>query len=226
MKIERLHYFRDLFKEDQLSKDPYPSAYKWECQEIFHREWDVETLDFAAMYDRALSHPTSGNLWGGNHQSAKSVMLEFIEINREFVRSMFRDLFSRQKDLTMRIQRFHFHCDQMLELVQKKRPKANDHFHDGYHMPTLYLAFRYPDEMAIYDPEVFQRVLLLIGAKNPGDSTLVRFTKVTPIFQSQLRQDIELMEILKRKIKLKNPQFYQSMWLTFEFYQFIANQKS
>lgn len=226
MKIERLHSYRDLFKKESLGHPDYTGVYKWECQEIFAQEWDIDALDFGAMFGRALSHPTSGNLWGGNHQSAKSVMLEFIQLDREFVRSMFRDLFSQQRDLVMRIERFHFHCDQLLEQLQRSKPKVNHHHHQGYYMPLLYLTLRYPREITLYEPDLFKKSLEQLGAKNPNDATLSRFIKVVPILQSQLEQDPELMELLQQKINSKNPETSRSLWLAYEFYRFIAGQKS
>ncbi len=225
MKLDRLHYYREQFKKKLGSEEPYSCAFKWECLEIFQRVWDLEALELEIIYDRALSHPTSGSLWGGNHQSAKSIMIEFIQLNREFVRSMFRDLFANQRDLSMRIERFHFHCDQLLEQYRAKNKRINHHFHHDYHMPTLYLALRYPDQFCVFDQTNFSLSLARIDAKNPLDADLVRFSKVIPIFQSQLLQDPELMEILKEKIHLSNEQLYRSAWLSYEFYRFIAGQK-
>ena len=226
MKLELLHQYRSLFKEHIGSLPVYHEiGLKWECQEIFSRVWDLEALDFGSMFDRALTHPRSGSLWGGNHDSAKSMMLHFIDLNREFVRSMFRDLFAIQKDLTMRIERFHFHCDQLLEQVQEKDRRRNHHFHESYHMPTLYLTLRYPEIYCVYDKMAFCRSLALIGAKNPDDSTLARFMKIIPIYQSQLMQDAELLEIFSRQINLHDKNLLKSLWLAHDFYHFIASQK-
>lgn len=226
MKIERIHFYRDEFKKHKLDLEILPVAYKWECQEIFQNHWDIEALDFAEMFDKALSHPTSGRLWGGNHQSAKSIMLEFIQLNREFVRSMFKDLFSRQKDILMRIERFQFHCDQLMEELQSRNRRVNHHFHHDYYMPTLYLSFKYPTENCVFDPAKFQKCLTQIGAKDPVDNTLDRFGRVIPILRSQLLQDIELKTLLQQKIKLNLSELYNSHWLTYEYYTFIADEKS
>ncbi|MBK8504053.1 MAG: hypothetical protein IPL46_18700 [Saprospiraceae bacterium] len=226
MKLELLHQYRSLFKEHLRSLPPYHGlGLKWECQEIFSQVWDLEALDLGSMFERALTHPSSGSLWGGNHQSAKSVMLDFIALNREFVRSMFRDLFSLQKDLSLRIERFHFHCDQLLDQVQQKDRRINHHFHEGYHMPMLYLSLRYPDHFCVYDKIPFCRSLALIGATNPDESTLARFVKIMPIYQSQLLQDVELLEILIRQINLRDRNLLKSLWLAYDFYHFIASQK-
>lgn len=227
MKLDLLRHFRNQFKEHLRSLPPQSgSGVKWECQEIFGREWDLEALDLGKMFDRSLTHPISGSLWGGNHQSAKSIMLDFIDLNKEFVRSMFRDLFSLQKDLTMRIERFRFHCDQLLEKLQEKDRRINYHFHEDYHMPMLYLSLRYPYEFCIYDQIPFCRSLTLIGAKNPDNSTLDRFMKIIPIYQSQLMQDEELIEALSRQTKIHDKNLLKSLWLAHDFYHFIASQKS
>jgi len=196
--------------------------FKWECQDNFQKNWNIEELDFGSMYDRSLSHPETGRLWGGSHQSAKSVMMQFIQLNREFVRSMFRDLFSESKDLVMRIERFQFHCDQLLTELKVTHQKINHHFHQDLYMPLLYLTLRYPQTYCIYDRDIFVKSLELIFAKDPQSTTLERFMKVIKIYQSQLLQDEEITSVLGTKIKSTDPELLRSMWLSHEFYRFIA----
>ncbi|MCB0689448.1 MAG: hypothetical protein KDC53_23075 [Saprospiraceae bacterium] len=225
MKLDQIRLLRKRFVDEHLSQTPYPWAYRWECQETFQEIWDINVLDFANMYDRALTHAYSGSLWGGNHQSAKSIMIDFIAIDREYVRSMFKDLFTPQKDLTMRVERFHFHCDQLLEQLQKQNRRLNHHMHEGFYLPTLYLSLRFPWQICPYDPEVFSTALARIGAKEPAHHSLSRFVKIIPILQSQLTADENLMDLLRRKINLKDSQMYDSLWLSYEFYHFITTQK-
>ncbi|NND33707.1 MAG: hypothetical protein HKN76_14050, partial [Saprospiraceae bacterium] len=181
-----------------------------------------DALDFAKMYDASLSHHKSGSLWGGNHQSAKSAMLIFITNNREFVRSMFRDLFSEQKDLIMRIERFQFHCDQLLEEVRKRNKKINHHHHHDFYMPTLYLSMRYPLRYCPYERENFSVILRELEVKDVNYVTLDRFLKVTNICQSQLMQEPEIPKLLRSKIHLDHSELYESKFLSYEFFQFVS----
>ena len=50
-------------------------------------------------------------------------MLRFLEHDRESVRVMFKDLFNENKDIIMRMDRFRFHCDELLADLQQKHKK-------------------------------------------------------------------------------------------------------
>ena len=226
MKLNLLRSYRDKFKEHLEYCGEFAAALNWECQEIFQEKWDIDAIDFAKMYDTCLSHQKSGRLWGGNHQSAKSAMLVFINNNSEFVRSMFRDLFSEKKDLIMRIERFQFHCDQLLHEVHKTNHSVIHHDHDDFYMPTLYLSMRYPQVYCLFEKEPFSMMLGALEAKDSGYVTLERFQKVTHILQSQLLQDNSIKELLRKRVKLQTPDLYASKWLTFEFYHFVARTVS
>ena len=63
-------------------------------------------MDFAQMFNESFKSQISNSLWGGSVNSAKSVMLTFIENNKEYVRSMFKDLYNEDRDINMRINRF------------------------------------------------------------------------------------------------------------------------
>jgi hypothetical protein len=223
MKLDLLRKFREQFKHSISSTSAYEQAFKWECQDIFKHKWNIEAPDFGQMYDESLSHPQSGRLWGGNHQSAKSVMLSFIDCNREFVRSMFRDLFSEQKDLIMRIERFQYYCDQLLDELKNSRKRMNHHFHNDFYMPTLYLSMMFPFKYCPFEPDLFAQMLRAIEAKDTNYITLDRFQKVTTICQSQLLQDDEILPLLESRLNLNSPELIQSKWLTYEFYHYIAS---
>jgi hypothetical protein len=151
-------------------------------------------------------------------------MLAFIENNREFVRSMFRDLFAEQKDLIMRIERFQFHCDQLLDELKKSSKKMNHHFHHDFYMPTLYLSMMYPLKYCLFEPDTFAQLLRALEVKDANYITIDRFQKVTNICQSQLIQDEEILPILAGRLNLSSPELVHSKWLSYEFYQFVADK--
>ncbi|MEK7256137.1 MAG: hypothetical protein AAB316_15405, partial [Bacteroidota bacterium] len=114
--------------------DPY---WKWESLKIFQENWDIEALDFRSMFDRSLENSRTRRLWKRENYLPKDVMLKFIELNREFVRQIFQDLFNENKEVEGRIDRFLFHCDELLREYREPHPRSveNSHFHhDNYQM--------------------------------------------------------------------------------------------
>lgn len=132
------------FLKSEPQHDPY---WKWESLRIFSENWDIEALDFRSMYDRSLQNSRTRRLWKRENYEPKDMMLKFIHLNSEFVRYMFQDLFNENKEVDGRVDRFVFHCDELLREYKETHPLSieNSHFHDdNYQMVSLYLAFRYP----------------------------------------------------------------------------------
>ena len=117
------------------------------------------------MYDKSLSSNISARLWGGSTNSAKSVMLQFIDLNKEFVRSMFRDLYTEDKDLSLRISRFKVHCSELLAVMQKAGSPMSHHFHNDEEV-SIYLAFNNPDTYNLFNYGPFNIMMNRLEAKN------------------------------------------------------------
>ena len=128
MKVNLINKFKELWKASLSQELPDGWIYKYENLSNYRRHWDLSELDLKKMYADSFSSQVSGRLWGGTVDSPRSIMMSFIDINKEFVRSMFRDLHNESKDLSMRINRFSFHCDQLLELLQKEMIRLIDIF--------------------------------------------------------------------------------------------------
>jgi hypothetical protein len=175
--------------------DPY---WKWESLRIFQENWNIEALDFRSMYDRSLQNSRTRRLWKRENYEPKDMMLKFIDLNSEFVRYMFQDLFNENKEVDGRIDRFVFHCDELLREYKESRPRSieNSHFHDdNYGMVSLYLAFRYPELYAPYDFELFRRLLLSFGSRDvPKVNDLGRYFKVMRTVYKFLQKDGEVLE--------------------------------
>ncbi len=176
--------------------DPY---WKWESLKIFQENWDIEALDFRSMFDRSLENSRTRRLWKRENYLPKDVMLKFIELNREFVRQIFQDLFNENKEVEGRIDRFLFHCDELLREYRETHPRSveNSHFHhDNYQMVSLYLSFRYPEIYTPYDFEGFQRLMALLGSRDvPKLNDVGRFFKVMRTVFGFLKKDEELMAL-------------------------------
>ena len=181
--------------------DPY---WKWESLKIFQENWNIEALDFRSMYDRSLENSRTRRLWKRENYEPKDMMLKFIDLNSEFVRYMFKDLFNENKEVDGRIDRFVFHCDELLREYKEARPRSieNSHFHgDNYGMVSIYLTFRYPVLYAPYDFESFRRLLQLLGSRDvPKVNDVGRYFKVMRTVYKFLQKEGEVLEIHRQRI--------------------------
>jgi hypothetical protein len=145
--------------------EEFSELYKYESLDNFRKHWDLNASDFYEMFDNSFRSGISNRLWGGSVNSAKSAMLKFIELNTEFVRSMFVDLFNENKDLSMRINRFALHCDEMLTQLPNTKDRIVDHRH-GPQIISLYLCFHDPENYTIVNYRAFYHAMELLGNQN------------------------------------------------------------
>lgn len=196
----------------------------WECQKNFQDNWDIEELDFAAMYDRSIHSNVSVRLWKRDGYFPKEVMMDFIALDKEFTRSMFRDLFNEAKDAEGRVRRFVYHCDIFLEELKKKHKLASAHFHDDLYMPTLYLGLKYPEDYTTYSYGLFRGFMEKLGAKNlPIVDDVERYFKVMKVIQKLMLENEGLEEKLDNW--KKDAIYYQeaSLFLAQDFEHYVLS---
>lgn len=217
----------DKYCDDYASKldrrDP-SHLLAWECQKNFQDNWDIEALDFLTMYNKSLHSNVSVRLWKRDGFFPKEVMQDFIELDKEFSRGMFKDLFNEDKEIDGRVSRFVYHCNIFLDELKKKHKLATAHFHDDLFMPSLYLAFRYPDNYTTYSFGLFRTFMQKMGARKiPVVDDIERYFKVMRIIQKFLLQNDELVEklenLLDDKIYYQDP----SMFLAQDFEHFVLS---
>jgi len=181
MNLKLLQAHIQEFQQLLETNTDFPLLFAWESQRIFQGNWDVDAEDFGAMYDASLQNSSSRRLWKGLRYAPKEQMQLFIATYPDFVRDMFKDLFNENKAVENRIDRFVFHCDELLREYRSTHPDWNEtrHYHEDYQMISLYLAFRYPDQYALFDDRSFRRFLEKTGAKDiPKVADPGRFFKV------------------------------------------------
>jgi len=178
MKVKLIEEQAQKFQVYLEQAQDYPEMYKYENLHNFRANWDIEADDFYTMFDESFKSRISNSLWGGSVNSAKSVMLLFIENNPEYVRSMFRDLFNEDKDLSLRVNRFSFHCDEMMEQLGNSRSKPVSHKHNPAVL-TVYLCFNDPTLYTIVQYPSFVRVMKLLENQDvPHEFELERIFKL------------------------------------------------
>jgi len=162
MQVKKVQEYFQRYKAFLKSKRASQHLYIWESQKIFQENWDLEAIDLAQMYDQSLQNSHTRRLWKKERHAPKEMMLKFANMQPDFVRQMFRDLFYEGISAEGRCARFIFYCDQLLEEYKKQNPHSidNNHYHeDDYWMISLYLSFRFPDQYCLYVPEKFRYLL-------------------------------------------------------------------
>ncbi|MBT8232872.1 MAG: hypothetical protein KJN84_09600, partial [Bacteroidia bacterium] len=213
--------YAESFKSHLKTSETLDNLYKYENLTNFRAHWDIDELDFYEMYNKSFQSKMSNVLWGGSRNSAKSIMLEFIKLNKEFCRSMFKDLFDERKDLAMRINRFVFHCDQMLLELQNTTDKYVSHKHNPS-VVSLYLCFNDPAQYCIIDHNKYSKALHLLEARSiPEFFELERSLKLSKGLLNIMSKDEEFSNIYQSKF----PDSFKcefNMLMVHDFYHFIS----
>lgn len=174
----------------------------WDVTRNFQENWDLEELDFAAMYDRSLESRISRRLWKGADYYPKEALSAFIRKDKEIVRVMFRDLFDEKRDVIGRVSRFDFHCKQLLDSHRKDLPDLLDHYHGDERMPGLYLSLRYPDLYVYPELERFRNCMIKLDARNvPTVIPLDTYFKMMRAIDKFLSADTHLMDAYQRRLE-------------------------
>lgn len=206
----------------------FPELFIYESQKIWQEQWDVEAIDFGKMYDRSLQNSQTRRLWVGENFFPKEMMLKFIGLQKEYSRQSFRDLFNETREITGRLDRFIFHCDELLAEYKSVHPKSieNRHFQDeNYRMISLYLGFQFPDQYTLYDLEVFQKMLKHLAAPSiPLVNDPERYFKVMRTIYKFMEKDEALMSAHLKRLDPSRHYSAPSLMLCWEFGKFLTER--
>lgn len=230
MQLKLVKDFFDQFTTYLESEQKEDWLYIWESQRIFQENWDLDSTDLVSMYDASLDNSKTRRLWTREAYEPKKMMLKFLADQGEFARSMFKDLYNESISLSGRAGRFVFYCDELLNAYLEKYPKAREssHFHnDGYQMISLYLAFRYPDQYAIYNGKAFQMTLKKIGSPDiPKSDDLERYAKVTKTIYKLIQKEPKILKLHQQRLDPEVHYTDESLLLVYEFYRFCETAKA
>ncbi len=179
------------------------NLYKWESQRIWQEHWDLEEIDVAGMFSKALENTTTRRIWSREYYTPKKTMLTFAAMQPHFVRAIFQDLFDESKAIGNRIDRFIIHSDELLKEYKFKHPTSteNNHFQD-YEMISHYLAFQFPSRYTPYDFNRFRDTLTKIGSKDiPENHDLPRYFKVMQTLFQFIKKEEKLMALHQARLE-------------------------
>ena len=225
MQVKKLEYYIGQFKQ-YLKKDrDFREIFKWESLFHFQKYWDIDAPDFGKMYDHSLQNNHSRRLWKREAWTPKEMMLKCCEIQPDFARRMFVDLFDETKSVETRISRFKFGCDELLKDYKSSHTTSieNNHYHDDFQMIMLYLTFQFPEKYTLYDYPAFSKTMSLLGSMDvPGPFDIERFLKLTKVLNTFLQKDKELLFFQSKRLKINNLDFEVGSMLVHDFYMVCA----
>lgn len=213
----------ELYKSFLQSPNRNDRLHLWESQSLFQQHWNPEDQNLREMYDKSLQNSTTKRLWKREAYEPKRMMMEFMEMDPQWTRQMFTELFDESKSVEGRLGRFLFYCDLLLENFKKANPSSidNNHYHDdGYQIIFLYLAFRYPDQYCPYHHEAFVSFLKKVEAITPPIVPDVeRYVKVSKIIYKMMSQDETLMSLHQKRLIAGEHYSEDSMMIVYDFYK-------
>ena len=204
MQLKRLQHYFGEFERFLRKQEATDRLYIWESQVIFQENWNNEATDWALMYDQSLQNSTSRRLWKREAFEPKRLMLLFLEMEPEYVKQAFRDLFNEEKSVDGRMDRFVFYCDELLRMYRERHPHSieNNHYHgNDYDMISLYLTFRFPADYVPYDLGRLIKLLRTLGVGQlPQANDPVRYFKVARTLNKLMQKEVAILERHRERI--------------------------
>lgn len=228
MQLQKIQAFIAEYRQWLASPEAGVRIFYWETQALWQAHWDINAPDLRPGFEAGLENSLTRRLWNRQAYEPKRMMLAFMEMEPEFVRSMFIDLFNEQRDAVGRADRFVFYCDQLIGQYRERNPLSPDtrHYHDdGYGMISLYLSFQYPTLYAPYRADRLAILLNRLGSKDlPTGGDFERYTKVMRTLWGLLQKDAEV--ISRHTARLLPGRHYtaDSLLLAFDFACFITGE--
>ena len=226
MVLSIIEDYKELYKQSLLNESNPNDFHQWEMLKQFQDNWDLNAEDFGAMYDASFSSDFLSSLSLADVSSPKEIMLEFIKLDQERVRTMFLELHNEDLIIDNRIISFVNQCNKMIVLLAKTNPEMQNHFHDGFRMISVYLCFRHPENYTIFKDKEFKDFMKKIKAKTmPKTGDVVRFFKVMRTVYKIVSKDEEFLKT-HRDIRA-DAKYYQedSLLITHDFLMFCEQIK-
>lgn len=218
MKVDLIKGAVDRLKQASQTENEWISNYKQDVVQQYATHWDLEQIDLAGMYEKSLHSQTTGRLWGGSKYSGRDSMLTFLRFDSHFVRSMFRDLYSEEKDLTLRVQRFGEHADVVAAEIKSKQKRWVDSHHD-LPMISLYLALQFPQKYTLFSYENFKTSLKYLGSTRvPEAFEFGKYTNLSRAIYKIMTSDEELISLYRKD---KPVGWQPNTMMVHDLYEFI-----
>ena len=194
-----------------------------DCLYNYQESWDMDQLDFRSNFKQSFKSTISTRLWKGDNFYPIDVMMDFIEYEKEIIRSLFRDLYDETKSVDGRMQRFVFYCDQLINEIRDRGKIYPTHYHENYYMPSLYLSMEYPDKYWFYDIEIFGKAIIQLGDQRPLPAhDIERYYKILNLLNNLLVKEDSFIQWRDKVYGILKYQKHSKMW-AFDLMKFISD---
>src|SRR5690554_577961 len=165
--------------------------YKWEAIEHFQENWDIDAIDFQAMFSEAFKKKE--NLI---YQNSFGFLNSLSKNFPEDLRSLFRNIYDETKPLAVRVLEHQSKSDELLEKLKRKIDKSNYSHQQDERTISFLLVLRFPEKHFLYKSNVYEAYCRYIGVKprKAGDK-LFHFEELCKDVQNEISVNIKLLDL-------------------------------
>ena len=203
MKVDAIKSLIADFKSQQLEIQ-VPSNY-WEMITKFQEKWNLQLEDkeLEIMFNQSIHSSKDRSIWKRERYRPKELMALCFKHYPDYSRQAFKELFDDNIDLEIRIDRFKFYSEQLLNLYKKDHPGSteNNHYQDT-EIISFYLFLNNPEKYPLYKFKWLRNICELTGARPiPKNDDIMRFQKIAGILKKFLSQNQDLEDHYKFQIQ-------------------------
>lgn len=162
--------------------------------QVWQTNFDANAEDLVTALDDSLQTKVSGRLWEGSKYSYKSGLLLLAENHSDLCQFTLKDLFNEDMSFDMRLNRYVFHCDQILSEIQKDKKKVNHH-HQDYYFASLLACLQYPNKYMPLTYNKLNKLFHYLEVLNaPAEQDIDRILKIVRNLSKVIFNDTEFMQ--------------------------------
>lgn len=157
-------------------------------------KFDLESGKLSENIDVSLDTKVAGRLWEGEHNSMKSGLMMLVKNNPIFGKALLEDLFNENMDISMRLNRYLFHCDQIFDEIKQSTKKINTH-HQNYYSGSLIATLQYPHLYVPFEYHEYRKLMECLGTHDiPLEQEMIRYMKTMRNLSKVIQNDEEFMQ--------------------------------
>ena len=171
--------------------------YKWKAIKQFQDNWDIDAPNFSNMLFESLK--LTNNLLASNNSYPARMVIKNAERSAEVVRSLFKNLFNEELDLTERVKKFR---KEFANLNAKNFIGKNDY--QGHLAVLVYLTLKYPERYYFYKYGMFLSFAKIVDNQyspiKGRYENIIQYQCLCELVKHELIQDQELIKLHKERI--------------------------
>lgn len=190
-----------------------------ESQVRYAKYWNLEASDLSTMIGTCFIRDL--HFWHRPDYFPLQIMQSYAQLNDDMVRSMYADLYNENRNLTDRVNRFIYQCDELRRVDKLNKVGASPHWHDK-EVVFLYLSFEYPDTYPLFYESGFRKLLQELKAKQLNNVLdLERYIKTSQIIYRFLGKNEALGSKIAELGNLTETSCFSNIQVVAHFYNWV-----